>query len=190
MKMGDRIKDRRQALHYTQEQLAEKLGLQKSAIAKYVNGRVENIKRSVISKMAEVLECSPCYILGFTDNLETECIEKDDYKTLKMIFQKFGYNLQPYNSHGTYTLQHNKQKEFIIILSTDDLNTMLYDISDYISVLISQRVEEMINNVRTNSTIEKFPDKKEIKAAHNDYEDDPEEQEKMKSDMNALKRPE
>lgn len=29
-----------------------------------------------------------------------------------------------------------------------------------------------------------------VKAAHNDYENDPEEQEKMKSDMNALKRPE
>ena len=85
MEMGDRIKERRQALHYTQEQLAEKLGLQKSAIAKYENGRVENIKRSVISKMAEVLECSPCYILGFTDTLETEYIEKDDYKTLKII---------------------------------------------------------------------------------------------------------
>ena len=190
MEMGDRIKERRQALHYTQEQLAEKLGLQKSAIAKYENGRVENIKRSVISKMAEVLECSPCYILGFTDTLETEYIEKDDYKTLKIILQKFGYDLQPYNLSGTYTLQHNKQKEFIIILSTDDLNTMLYDISDYISVMISKRVEEMINKVRATRPIEKFPVENNIKAAHNDFENDPEEQEKMNSDLASLKRPE
>ena len=63
MSMKDKIKDRRTELGLTQEQLADKLGLQKSAIAKYENGRVENIKRSVIVKMAQVLECSPCYLL-------------------------------------------------------------------------------------------------------------------------------
>ncbi|MCE2603759.1 helix-turn-helix domain-containing protein, partial [Pseudomonas aeruginosa] len=49
--MADRIKSRRLALGYTQEELAEKVGLQKSAIAKYENGRVENMKRSMIEKM-------------------------------------------------------------------------------------------------------------------------------------------
>lgn len=67
MEMGDRIKERRTALGLTQEELGDKLGVQKSAIAKYENGRVENIKRSVIQKMAEVLGCTPSYILGFDD---------------------------------------------------------------------------------------------------------------------------
>lgn len=65
MNMSDRIKERRTALGMTQEELGEKLGLQKSAIAKYENGRVENIKRSVILKMAAFLECSPSYLMGF-----------------------------------------------------------------------------------------------------------------------------
>lgn len=68
MEMADRIKQRRLAMGYTQEELAEKLGLQKSAIAKYENGRVENIKRSVISNMATVLECSPTYIMGWDED--------------------------------------------------------------------------------------------------------------------------
>ena len=67
---------------------------------------------------------------------------------------------------------------------------MLYDISDYISVMISKRVEEMINKVRATSPIEKFPVENNIKAAHNDFENDPEEQEKMNSDLASLKRPE
>jgi len=67
MCMSNRIKERRIAMGLTQEELGEKLGLKKSAIAKYENGRVENIKRSVIRKMAEVLECSPVYLLGFED---------------------------------------------------------------------------------------------------------------------------
>lgn len=67
MDMSDRIKERRKAMGYTQEELGEKLGLQKSAIAKYENGRVENIKRSVIAKMSKVLECSPSYLMGWED---------------------------------------------------------------------------------------------------------------------------
>ena len=69
MEMSQRIKERRLAMKYTQEELAVKLGLQKSAIAKYENGRVENIKRSVIQKMAAVLECSPSYLMGWDDSV-------------------------------------------------------------------------------------------------------------------------
>lgn len=67
MEMNRRIKERRLALNLTQEELAQRLGLQKSAIAKYESGRVENIKRSVLAKMAEILECSPTYLMGWDD---------------------------------------------------------------------------------------------------------------------------
>lgn len=67
MDMATRIKERRLAMDYTQEELASKLGLQKSAIAKYENGRVENIKRSIIQKMASILECTPSYLMGWDD---------------------------------------------------------------------------------------------------------------------------
>ena len=157
MGMAERIKERRLAMGYTQEELAAKLGLQKSAIAKYENGRVENIKRSVISKMAKVLECSPSYILDFTDAVDDEYVEKDDYNTLKIIFDKFGYKLQPFNVEGSYTLQHKKEKDFIIVIAAYELNTMLYDVSDYIGDLISKRFEAMLNAVRNTN---------ELNAAH------------------------
>ena len=67
MGMANRIREQRLLLGLIQEELGQKLGLQKSAIAKYENGRVENIKRSVIKKMAEVLNCSPCYLMGWDD---------------------------------------------------------------------------------------------------------------------------
>lgn len=80
MNMSERIKERRNAVGLTQEELGEKLGLKKSAIAKYENGRVENIKRSTIQKMAVVLECSPSYLLGF----EPEYTVKD-FKPLEKL---------------------------------------------------------------------------------------------------------
>ncbi len=65
--MNERIRSRRRELGLTQEELAHALGLQKSAIAKYESGRVRNIKQNVLMKMAEVLDCSPSWLLGCSD---------------------------------------------------------------------------------------------------------------------------
>lgn len=68
MTMAERIKERRIAMGLTQEELGEKLGLQKSAIAKYENGRVKNIKRNTIALMSEILECTPTYLMGLDES--------------------------------------------------------------------------------------------------------------------------
>lgn len=68
MDMAGRIKERRVAMGYTQEELGEKIGVQKSAIAKYENGRVKNLKRGVIAKLADALQCSPTYLMGLEEN--------------------------------------------------------------------------------------------------------------------------
>lgn len=91
--MGRRIKALRIAAGYTQEQLGDLVGLQKSAIAKYENGKTENMKRSVIQKMAEVLGVSPSYLMGFEDDVPyyldpdaaeyaKEIANRDDLKVL------------------------------------------------------------------------------------------------------------
>lgn len=66
-KMAKRIKECRLKYGFTQEELADKLGLKKSAIAKYENGRVENIKRTTIEEMANIFECNPSYLMGWDD---------------------------------------------------------------------------------------------------------------------------
>ena len=59
MDIGMKIKQVRMDKGMTQEELGEILGVQKSAVAKYENGRVVNIKRSTLKKIAEVLNISP-----------------------------------------------------------------------------------------------------------------------------------
>lgn len=71
MCMSKRIRERRVELGLTQEELAFKLDLQKSAIAKYESGRVENIKRPTIEKMSKILQCRPSYLMGWDDKIET-----------------------------------------------------------------------------------------------------------------------
>ena len=55
MDIGKLIKDARLAKGMTQEELGNLVGVQKSAIAKYENGRVVNIKRSTLQRLAKVL---------------------------------------------------------------------------------------------------------------------------------------
>lgn len=68
MDTGKLIKELRIKNNMTQEELGEKLGVQKSAIAKYENGRVENLKRSTIQKLSEIFGVSPINFLGMSDN--------------------------------------------------------------------------------------------------------------------------
>ncbi len=92
MGMAERIKERRLIMDYTQEELAQKLGLQKSAIAKYENGRVENIKRSVIAQMAYILQCSPAYLMGWSGEAKEQTpvteLEQDHLNKYRFIDDK------------------------------------------------------------------------------------------------------
>jgi transcriptional regulator with XRE-family HTH domain len=63
MNIGSKIKTARIAKNLTQEELGKLLGVQKSAIAKYESGRVVNIKRSTLKKIAEVLEIRPSELI-------------------------------------------------------------------------------------------------------------------------------
>ena len=56
MDIGQKIKQARISKGLTQEELGNLVGLQKSAIAKYENGRVVNIKRSTLQKLAQALD--------------------------------------------------------------------------------------------------------------------------------------
>lgn len=64
MTVGQKIKESRLSHGFTQEELAARVGVQKSAIAKWETGRVENIKRSSLQKLAEALEISPADLIG------------------------------------------------------------------------------------------------------------------------------
>lgn len=57
--IGERIKFARKQKGMTQEELGKVLGVSKSAIGKYEKGIVQNLKRSSLAKIAEVLEMNP-----------------------------------------------------------------------------------------------------------------------------------
>ena len=65
MSTGERIRALRIQKGMSQEELGRRVGLKKAAINKYETGVVVNLKRSVIAKLADVLETSPAYLMGW-----------------------------------------------------------------------------------------------------------------------------
>ena len=67
MTMGERIKDLRTSKNMTLEELGNKVGVGKSTVRKWENGMIANMKRDKIAKIANALEVSPAYLMGWED---------------------------------------------------------------------------------------------------------------------------
>lgn len=67
MEIGQKIRKARLERGMTQQELGAIVGVQKSAIAKYENGRVVNIKRSTLQKIASALNIRPSELI-FTES--------------------------------------------------------------------------------------------------------------------------
>ncbi len=67
MEIGQKIKKARLERGMTQQELGDIVGVQKSAIAKYECGRVVNIKRSTLQKIAKALNIRPSELI-FTES--------------------------------------------------------------------------------------------------------------------------
>lgn len=68
MTTGERIRQLRIERQMTQEELGARVGVQKAAIYKYENGLVVNLKRSILEKLAIVLDTTPTYLMGMEDS--------------------------------------------------------------------------------------------------------------------------
>ena len=90
MQMGDRIKYLREQAGLTQEELGEKIGVQKSAIRKYEKGSVENIKRSSIKIMADLFNVSPCYLMGWDEDEEQVKQLSEEVRLIEKIQMQYG----------------------------------------------------------------------------------------------------
>ena len=64
MIIGEIIKNARLTKGYTQEELGEMLGVQKSAVAKWESGRVKNIKRDTLAALSKILDIPPVLLVS------------------------------------------------------------------------------------------------------------------------------
>lgn len=70
--IGERIKQRRESLNISAEELAQEIGVHKATIHRYENGEFKSMKLPVIESIAHVLRVNPSWLLGKSDKMEIE----------------------------------------------------------------------------------------------------------------------
>ena len=102
MEIGDRVKILRKEKGMTQEELAQKLGYKsKSSVAHIENGR--DIPRPMVIQMADALDTTPAYLMGWEDNAKNAPIISDRSAVINRInsltdeqFEKLSGKLEGY----------------------------------------------------------------------------------------------
>lgn len=67
MAIGDRIKDRRKYLRMSADELAKRLGKDRSTIYRYEKGDIENLPLDILEPIAQALETTPQYLMGWEE---------------------------------------------------------------------------------------------------------------------------
>lgn len=121
MTLAERVKQRRIELDLTQEQLAAKMGYSsKVSISKIENGRP--ISQKIIVKLAEVLETTPSYLMGWEEPRKLTKFEID-------------FLLDGMERHKT-----NKTQELFNYISDNNLSDdEINEVKHYIEFVISKR---------------------------------------------------
>lgn len=95
MRIGERIRQRRNELELSLEQLAQKLGKNRSTVYRYETGDIENMPLDVLKPIADALNTTPAWLMGWDEeqideiyNIQMEVNEFDENKEpLKLILE-------------------------------------------------------------------------------------------------------
>ena len=85
MNIGDKIKKLRVELNFTQDELAKAAGTTKQTIHKYETGIISNIPASKIKSIADKLNTTPAFLMGWTSISYTPDEDKRAFVMLPIV---------------------------------------------------------------------------------------------------------
>lgn len=68
--IGKRIKERRLKIGLSVDELAEKLGKNRATLYRYENGDIENLPLNILEPLAQALNTTPAYLMGWDYSLK------------------------------------------------------------------------------------------------------------------------
>ena len=84
--IGSRIRQRRQELGISADELATKLGKNRTTVYRYESDDIENFPVSVIGPLANALQVSPAYLMGWTEEQKPATENDDGLSEIAKIF--------------------------------------------------------------------------------------------------------
>ncbi len=70
--LNERIKSRRKLLNKTLLELAEHIGVKEATMQRYESGEIKSIPYDNIVSIADCLNCTPQYLMGWSNNIKAE----------------------------------------------------------------------------------------------------------------------
>lgn len=96
MNIGDRIKIRRKHLKMSADELAKRLGKDRSTIYRYEKGDIENLPLEILQPIAKALETTPEYLMGWSkENSPDELVLTEGEMDLIKLFRQIPLEQQP-----------------------------------------------------------------------------------------------
>lgn len=119
MEIGHKIKSLRESIGMTQSELAQVIQSTKQTIFKYENGIITNIPMDKLEKIANVLDVTPAYLMGW-DDVEEDNFTQDEIKII-------------------HTLRQNPEAKSILELIFSGSDEEIKELSNYIDFILSKR---------------------------------------------------
>lgn len=70
-RLPERLKSRRKELGLTLAQVAERVGTSEATVQRWENGSIKTLRHESIVKLADVLDVSPSYLMGWQEPTES-----------------------------------------------------------------------------------------------------------------------
>lgn len=67
MSFSDRMKKAREIRGITLKELGKSIGKTEATVQRYESGEIKNLKNDIIEQIARVLDVSPAYLMGWSD---------------------------------------------------------------------------------------------------------------------------
>ena len=68
--IGSRIKQRREQIGLSMQDVADQLDVNRSSVMRWENGETNKIKLPIVEKLAQILQTSPDYLMGYNDEVD------------------------------------------------------------------------------------------------------------------------
>lgn len=133
--LNQRIKKKRLALDLTLAEVAELLGVKEATVQRYESGEIKNIKHETIGRLAEILQCSPMYLLGWED---TRSSLEDGHSAMIRKYEQL-------DAKGQHTVNTVLEMEYrrCLILSFEPVAAHNDDMSEEQLLLMQKDLEKL-----------------------------------------------
>lgn len=129
--VGKRIKDKRESLNLTQDELAKKLGYKSKSTINKIEKGINDISQSKLMEFAKVLKTTPSYLMGWEEQEEIKNITKIPKMESIPILGTIACGepiLAEENIEGYFNMEKDLKADFCLYCKGDSMiNARIYD---------------------------------------------------------------